>query len=222
MFSSPAVRSRVVVSYIVVHRHKKSYPVLPRRRLDRFHRARASSCSRPTSTLQPSSSSSRLFHMRRILENTRRSFTKKPAFERLVGFGATPRESVRRLFRLRHLPEAAAPSQSSLGDLFRSPGWTRGPGCGEDASGEDASGEDARRRGDERRGDPENSPEMSSPSLTRSTHSTSGRVAPRGSPSSPAMDSSIRWASEKSPTDSYTLWIWWDKTRAFKFQSVPY
>ena len=46
MFSSPAVRSRVVVSYIVVHRHKKSYPVLPRRRLDRFHRARASSCSR--------------------------------------------------------------------------------------------------------------------------------------------------------------------------------
>jgi len=63
-----------------------------------------------TSSDQPAS---RLFHMRRMLENNRWSFTKKPAFERLVGFGATPRESVRRLFRLRHLPEAAAPSQSS-------------------------------------------------------------------------------------------------------------
>ena len=158
--------------------------------------------------------------MRCRLETNRRSFTKKSAFERLVGFGATPRESVRRLFRLRHLPEAAVPSRSSSGDLFRSPEWTRGPGCGEDASGEDASGEDARRRGDERRGDAANSPEMSSPSLTRSTYSTSGRVAPRGEPSSSAMVTRHSWAPEKLPTVSYTPRIWWDKTRAFKFQSV--
>ena len=158
--------------------------------------------------------------MRRMLENNRRIFTKKPAFERLVGFGATPRESVRRLFRLRHLPEAAAPSRSSSGDLFRSPEWTRGAGCGEDASGEDASGDAARRRGDERRGDAANSSEMSSPSLTRSKHSTSRRVAPRGEPSSPAMDTRHSWASEKLPNVSYTPRIWWDKTRAFMFQSV--
>ncbi len=203
--SSRAVRRRVVVSYIVIHRHNKS-----RRRHDRSNRARVRTLA--TSTHHPSSRSlpPKSLHMRRMFENSSRSFPKKPRrferFERLGRVGATPREIVRRFPRLRHLTEPAASSRSSLGGLFRSSDGTSGAGCGEDASGD---GDAARRR--EGRGDDAHSAALSSSLPRRST--TSGRAASRGWASSRAIDirDSARWVSAKSPNSSYTFRIWRDK-----------
>ena len=200
--SSRAVRRRVVVSYIVIHRHNSS-----RRRHDRSNRARARTLA--TSTHHPSSRSlpPKSLHMRRMFENSSRSFPKKPRrFERLGGVGATPREIVRRFLRLRHLPEPAASSRSSLRSPFRSSDGTRGAGCGEDASGD---GDAARRR--EGRGDNAHSAASSSSLLRRST--TSGRAASRGGASSRAINIrySARWVPSKSPNSSYTCRIWRDK-----------